>query len=174
MVQFESVFHSLVLQRYHTSSLTCTLLDKDEISFVLTYTLVHFGEPAPVLKALTDVHAKEYINNGTEPDTVDLEASKERSHIQGSGFRFTMTQGIHINPTDCNDIGPSIFGSGQGAPCQEYYRTSENTVVPPGSKVNISVKTWLTKYEGEAVIDVGAPADYPISFLYTKSTCCGL
>ena len=172
MVLFEDVFSELVLQKYHTTS--STLLNKDDISSVLTYTLVHFGEPNPVLRALTDVHAKEYINSGSEPDTVDLEAGKERSHLQGSGFTFTMTQGIYFNPFDCTRIGPSIFGGGMGAPYQEHDRTSEKIVVPPGSKVNVKVKTWIMKYEGEAIIDVGAPADYPISFTYIRRDCCDL
>ena len=134
----------------------------------------HFGEPNPGQRALIDVHAKEYINSGSEPDTVDLEAGKERSRIQGSGFTFTMTQGIYFNPFDCTRIGPSIFGGGMGAPCQEHDRTLEKIVVPPGSKVNVSVKTWVMKFEGEAIIDVGAPADYLIHFMYTKNNCCGL
>ena len=172
VVQFESVFRPLVLQKYNISY--PTVLNKKEISSVLTYTLVHFSEPAPVLKALVDVHAKEYINSGTEPDTVDLEAGKERSRIQGSGFTFTMTQGVYFNPIDCTRIGPSIFGSGTGVSCQEHDRTSEKIVVPPGSKVNVKVKTWIMKYEGEAVIDVGAPANYPILFTHSYLDCCGL
>ena len=172
VVLFEAVFGPLVLQKYRTS--VTTVLNKDDISSVLTYSLVHFGEPSPVLRALTDVHAKEYINSGTEPDTVDLEAGKERSRIQGSGFTFTMIQGIYFNPIDCTRIGPSIFGSGMGVSCQEHDRTSEKIVVPPGSKVNVKVKTWIMKYDGEAVIDVGAPADFLIHFMYTSYCCCGL
>ena len=172
VVQFESVFRPLVLQKYNVSY--PTVLNKKEVSSVLTYTLVHFSEPAPVLKALIDVHAKEYINSGTEPDMVDLEAGKERRRIQGSGFTFTMTQGIYFNPIDCTRIGPRIFGSGMDTPCQEHNRTSEKIVVPPGRKINIKVKTWIMKYEGEAIIDVGAPADCPITFMHNDLNFCGL
>ena len=172
VVLFEAVFSQLVLQKYR-SSLT-TLYGKEAISSVLTYTLVHFGEPSPTLRALTDVHEKQYVNSGTEADAVDLETGKNRQRIQGSGFTFTMLQGIYINPSDCSMIGPSIFGSGIGTSCEEHDRTSEKVVVPPGSKVNVKVKTWIMKYTGEAVIDVGAPADYPIAFMYTKSCLCGL
>ena len=172
MVFFEAVLDQLVVQKYR-SSLT-TLYGKAEISSVLTYTLVHFGEPSPTMRVLADVHAKEYINSGTEADTVDLETGKDRHHTKGSGFAFTMLQGIYINPNDCSMIGPSIFGSGLGTSCEEHDRTSEKIVVPAGSKVNVKVKTWIMKYEGEAVIDVGAPADYLISFMYTKFCLCGL
>ena len=172
MTPFETLYGQVVWEKYHTS--VSTLLDKKEISAVLTYTLIHFGEPSPALRALTDVHEKQYVNSGTEADAVDLETGKDRQRIQGSGFTFTMLQGIYINPSDCSKIGPSIFGSGIGTSCQEHDRTSEKVVVPPGSKVNIKVKTWIMKYKGEAVIDVGAPADYSISFMYTKSCLCGL
>ena len=171
MVLFETVFGQLVWRQYQRS--LSTLLDKQDISNVLTYTLVHFGEPSPTLRVLTDVHEKQYINSGTEADTVDLETGKDRHRMKGSGFAFTMLQGIYINPNDCSMIGPSIFGSGASS-CEEHDRTSEKIVVPAGSKVNVKVKTWIMKYKGEAVIDVGAPADYRISFIYTKDNCCGL
>ena len=173
VVLFETVFSQLVLQKYR-ATLTF-LFGKEAVSSILTYTLVHFGEPSPTLRALTDVHEKQYINSGTEADAVDLETGKNRKRIQGSGFTFTMLQGIYTNPSDCSMIGPSIFGSGIGTSCEEHDRTSEKIVVPPGSKVNVKVKTWIMKYTGEAVIDVGAPADHYISFTYTKSCClCGL
>ena len=172
IVLFEAVYGELVWQKYHTSA--STLLDKKEISSVLTYTLVHFGEPFPSMRVLSDVREKQHVNNGTETDTVDLETGKNRHRIQGSGFMFTMHEGIYINPNDCSMIGPSIFGSGAGASCEEHERASEKIVVPPGSKVNVKVKTWIMKYEGEAVIDVGAPADYPVNFMYTETCLCGL
>ena len=172
IVLFEAVFGQLVVQKYRTT--LCTLYGKEEISSVLTYTLVHFGEPFPSMRVLSDVREKQHVNSGTETDTVDLETGKNRHRIQGSGFVFTMHQGIYINPNDCSMIGPSIFGSGEGASCEEHERASEKIVVPPGSKVNVKVKTWIMKYEGEAVIDVGAPADYPVNFMYTETCLCGL
>ena len=135
IVLFEAVYGELVWQKYHTSA--STLLDKKEISSVLTYTLVHFGEPFPSMRVLSDVREKQHVNNGTETDTVDLETGKNRHRIQGSGFIFTMHEGIYINPNDCSMIGPSIFGSGAGASCEEHERASEKIVVPPGSKVNV-------------------------------------
>ena len=49
---------------------------------------------------------------------------------------------------------------------------SEKAVVSPGVKMVNTVKTNLVRYEGEATIDVQAPADFPIKLRYYGTYCC--
>ena len=142
---------------------------------VVSYSLRHFGDPKPTIKILADVRAKEYTNCGAEPDTVEMSMCKKRDSCLGSGFRFCLLQGVQLD--DDNRIGPSIFNSlsdnvGTLLKFKEDDHISEKAVVSPGVKMVNTVKTNLVRYEGEATIDVQAPADFPVELRYYGTYCC--
>ena len=146
-----------------------------EAASVVSYSLWHFGDPKPTIKILTDVRAKEYTNCGAEPDTVEMSMCKKRDSCLGVGFRFCLLQGVQLN--DDYRVGPSIFNSlsdnvGTLLTFKEDDHISEKAVVSPGVKMVNTVKTNLVRYEGEATIDVQAPADFYINLKYYGTYCC--
>ena len=178
IVPFKEAVRSAVIAKYpNMHGLIIDDKTMAEAVSVVSYSLRHFGDPKPTIKILTDVRAKEYTNCGAEPDTVEMSMCKKRDSCLGVGFRFCLLQGVQLDDDD--RIGPSIFNSlGKNADMllmfKEDDHISEKAVVSPGVKMLNTVKTNLVRYEGEASIDVQAPADFSIKLKYYGTYCCGV
>jgi hypothetical protein len=175
VVPFDEVLRIAAMRRYRNiKQLTIDGKSKEDASSTFRYNLCHFGDPKATLNILTDVRGKEYTNRGAEPDTIEMGICRKRESCLGIGFKFRLLQGIDID--DSSRIGPSIFNAtGSNVDnlllFNEDDTMSDKAVVAPGVKMTTTVKTSLMKYEGEAVIDVQAPANCPVKFKYLTPSC---
>ena len=174
-MSFETAVQVIIEAKY-PDVVSITINDREKIAAISTlrYHLRHFGEPQPYLKILTDVRCKEHTNRGAEPDTLKLGVNKKRQLCIGSGFKFSILQGIDLD--DGHKIGYQIFNATGKNVDDLLVFTEDDTVrdkliVPPYTKVVATIKTQLTKYVGEADIDIQAPANYSVKIRYSSLSC---
>lgn len=143
----------------------------------LHYQLVSFSEPLPVFQVVTHVTSRIFVNSTPAPINPVLDVGSDSDQKQDTGITFTMKQGIVFNQSDYNSkIDPAFMkiSSSIMQKAQNRLHVNQKIEVPPNSKLTVTVTAKVLQYEGEAIVDVGAPTDamFQATREITRTPCC--
>jgi len=157
--------------------------------------------PQEVSRAIVDITAKEHVNKGTEPDTIDINNTQTESRSQKKAYSLTFEKNWEFGASV--DVGASFFNIlGSGGPSlglggsakhsrtttedttkeeerslsQQYGVTGKMTVAPK-SKIKVEITTYTVNYKIGVRALFSAPATASIPIYYKKGIisrllCC--
>ena len=182
-VPFTVVLSQVMTQMYpklKEQLITINETEMIKLSNCLHYRLVSFSEPSPVIQFTTHVTSRIVINSTSVPIKPVLNVGSESDAKQDADVTFAMKQGIVFSNSDCSSkIDPSFMKSCNSliAKAQNKLHMCKGTIeVPPNSKLTVTVTAKVLRYEGEAVVDVGALTDttFQATREITKTSCFGI
>ena len=131
----------------------------------LYYEMREMKDPEQEMRFIVGLHSKEHFNQGTQPDVIKIKTTKVNDHV---GFKFFLLSGIQFN--NSGNVAYSVPGS--DVKQREEDAVADKIVVPPGCKINATIKQCRIRYHGNASTRIRALAGTQIKILYHKTEYC--
>ena len=134
----------------------------------LYYEMREMKDPEQEMRFIVGLHAKEHFNQGTQPDVIKIKTTKANDRVEGSGFKFFLLSGIQFN--NSGNVACTIPAS--DVKQREEDAVADKIVVPPGCKINATIKQCRIRYHGNASTRIRALTGTQIKIRYRKTKCC--